>query len=941
MASESRGRRGDSLPKTHAKSVFCLTDKDLEAVAHRKWGGAEGLAAEQRRREARREVRAAAAAASPGALAGVAADASAAGDPACGATTAAAAGAGAQAVAGGLDRASRAGSLGWLQLPPLITERIRQVLPLQLLGGSDGATVTTIAATDARDAVVPRPAAGSPVQRGSSSKRQRLEAPAAAAAAAAAAAMAAGEPAGSAPPRAGLAAEAEVVDLVMDETGEAEEEVGEVAGGPGDHDAVGHRPIPAQGRKGMEVEAAAPLSAAAAAVSKPAGGTTVDTDDEDVIVISSSSSEASEASPSQSDAEQDVEGGSGGRGAGETQQAASAAGVAAADLAAAQPLATGAGSATAVEAARGEYVMYWMKTAVRGHENPALDTALAAASALQLPLLAAAFVLPGPTCQAHGNLRRIKFQLEGLRDAQRELQQRLGLRLHVHAEGLTAAAVGEASGGGGGASSAGASNGGATRVPSGADGSVASSPSGPGWEDLVATASKAALVVTEDMPVDPDAGWLTALVRRLQRGNGDGGGAHAAAVGGTVLLPPPGVWAVDTACVVPMRLVTRAYEKAYAYRSATEGWRRCRMKAVYAGGPFCWPGAVALTVTASGGTAAAPAAATAASPGTGPMHRFLQRAGSGPGGTGSTAQQVADAAPASDGAGASSPAAARAPIAPVTPEWLSLDLLALPPAAGSTVPDLGAVAAAIPGVDTSVPGVVHMIGGSSAGYARWDAWRRSGGVGRYAASRNDAMQRGGTSRLSPYLHWGMVSPFRVTREAAASGGSGCAKFLDELLVWRELAYSFCLHRCGKLDSLRVLPRWAQDTLAAHAADPRALRSLQQMETGTTGDAFWDAAQRQLAAHGELHNNVRMTWGKAPLGWCASPQEALSTVLHLNHRYALDGCDPASYGGVLWCFGLFDGPKDPASTPITGTLRRRPTSSHARRLDPAAYEALRP
>lgn len=35
---------------------------------------------------------------------------------------------------------------------------------------------------------------------------------------------------------------------------------------------------------------------------------------------------------------------------------------------------------------------------------------------------------------------------------------------------------------------------------------------------------------------------------------------------------------------------------------------------------------------------------------------------------------------------------------------------------------------------------------------------------------------------------------RVTREAAASGGSGCAKFLDELLVWRELAYSFCFHR---------------------------------------------------------------------------------------------------------------------------------------------------
>lgn len=26
------------------------------------------------------------------------------------------------------------------------------------------------------------------------------------------------------------------------------------------------------------------------------------------------------------------------------------------------------------------------------------------------------------------------------------------------------------------------------------------------------------------------------------------------------------------------------------------------------------------------------------------------------------------------------------------------------------------------------------------------------------------------------------------------------------------------------------------------------------------------------------------------------------ALHCNHRWALDGCDPASYAGVLWCFG---------------------------------------
>jgi hypothetical protein len=70
----------------------------------------------------------------------------------------------------------------------------------------------------------------------------------------------------------------------------------------------------------------------------------------------------------------------------------------------------------------------------------------------------------------------------------------------------------------------------------------------------------------------------------------------------------------------------------------------------------------------------------------------------------------------------------------------------------------------------------------------------------------------------------------------------------------------------------------------------------------SGDAFWDAAQHQLQATGELHNNVRMTWGKALLPWAAAPQEALALALHLNHRHALDGCDPCSYSGVLWCFG---------------------------------------
>lgn len=69
--------------------------------------------------------------------------------------------------------------------------------------------------------------------------------------------------------------------------------------------------------------------------------------------------------------------------------------------------------------AGGSYVLYWMKTAVRGHENPALDVAAAAAAALGLPLLAASFLLAS---HPFASARRWRFLLEGLRDAQAELR---------------------------------------------------------------------------------------------------------------------------------------------------------------------------------------------------------------------------------------------------------------------------------------------------------------------------------------------------------------------------------------------------------------------------------------------------------------------------------------------------------------------------------------
>ena len=244
-------------------------------------------------------------------------------------------------------------------------------------------------------------------------------------------------------------------------------------------------------------------------------------------------------------------------------------------------------------------------------------------------------------------------------------------------------------------------------------------------------------------------------------------------------------------------------------------------------------------------------------------------------------------------------------------------------------------------IDHMVGPVPHTRGGSRAGYARWAAFR-DGGLRRYNARRNDALDDG-VSRMSAYLHYGHVSPFRIAREAAAIGGAGAEKFLDELLIWREMSWAWAFH-ARTHDDLSALPAWAQETLAAHAGDERpTLHDWERLARARTGDALWDAAQTSLLVHGELHNNVRMTWGKMVPLWTRDPARALSTLIDLNHRYALDGRDPNSYGGLLWCLGGFDRPFEPAR-PVLGTVRPRDTGPTAsvwtsRRTRPA--QAARP
>jgi hypothetical protein len=241
-------------------------------------------------------------------------------------------------------------------------------------------------------------------------------------------------------------------------------------------------------------------------------------------------------------------------------------------------------------------------------------------------------------------------------------------------------------------------------------------------------------------------------------------------------------------------------------------------------------------------------------------------------------------------------------------------------------------------IDHTVGPVAHTRGGSRAGYDRWEQFKRHG-LDDYADTRNDAAIAfpSGVSRMSAYLHHGHVSPFRIAREAAASASRGALKYLDELLIWRELAHNLCFYQ-DHPDTIGALPAWARETVVAHGQDSRRqIFSWEALARAKTGDPLWDAAQQSLLIHGELHNNLRMTWGKALLQWTRSPQAALQMMIDLNHRFALDGSDPNSYAGILWCLGLFDRPFKPEK-PIIGTLRPRSTRSHARRLNLTRYTA---
>ena len=190
------------------------------------------------------------------------------------------------------------------------------------------------------------------------------------------------------------------------------------------------------------------------------------------------------------------------------------------------------------------------------------------------------------------------------------------------------------------------------------------------------------------------------------------------------------------------------------------------------------------------------------------------------------------------------------------------------------------------------------------------------------------------SNLSPYLHFGQISPLEIALKVQETDGPGKEAFLEELIIRRELAINYVYYN-SKYDSYDGITDWAKKTLREHEDDPREyIYSFKDLELAKTHDPYWNAAQMEMVITGKMHGYMRMYWGKKILEWSKDPVTALNTALELNNKYELDGRDPNSYTGVAWCFGKHDRPWK--ERPIFGKTRYMNNRGLERKFDIEKY-----
>lgn len=181
------------------------------------------------------------------------------------------------------------------------------------------------------------------------------------------------------------------------------------------------------------------------------------------------------------------------------------------------------------------------------------------------------------------------------------------------------------------------------------------------------------------------------------------------------------------------------------------------------------------------------------------------------------------------------------------------------------------------------------------------------------------------SYLSPYLHFGQISPLEIIDiiEAAYEQDKFSREvydaFIEQLVVRRELSFNFVTYRANYDTFLGMTENWAYESMAAHKDDVREhLYTTKQLENSLTHDKYFNAAMTEMRITGYMAGYMRMYWAKKIVEWTESMEVAFATIVYLNNKYFLDGRDANSYASIAWIFGKNDRPW--IERPIFGKLR---------------------
>jgi deoxyribodipyrimidine photo-lyase len=235
-------------------------------------------------------------------------------------------------------------------------------------------------------------------------------------------------------------------------------------------------------------------------------------------------------------------------------------------------------------------------------------------------------------------------------------------------------------------------------------------------------------------------------------------------------------------------------------------------------------------------------------------------------------------------------------------------------------------------IDRSVPNVAGFHGGTKEAKRRLNNFLKNK-LDRFADLRNDPTADY-VSNMSPYLHFGQISPLYIALAVSKTSSAGKDAYLEELIVRRELSHNFVFYN-DRYDTFECLEPWAKRTLNFHRSDKREyVYTLEQFEKAHTHDPYWNAAQKEMVLTGKMHGYMRMYWGKKILEWSRNPQTGFKIALRLNNKYELDGRGPNAFAGVAWCFGKHD--RAWGERTIFGKIRYMNAAGLKRKFDADEY-----